>query len=350
MRLWPERLLQVSQAIRDSVDDSRLGSFFDLARLSDPKGLLAEEYDTELSRVLQSLVDCVEDLFQLSENLSVALNGELKIDIKDMQEKVSALASVFSASLNSKGNYQTEESALKRLLALDFSVIARLSDLCTAATMLGMALEEEDDHGVSKYMGWVKTISSNISVLWGLRPHYVLESGRLKEIIMEDVGSSDLDVGLNLAELRSLKQEDKPAYLRELSMIVHAVMEGVRGSSDRISLNEFFDRLSCVSLFISIGFKDVMFCFAELLERGWTGGIKEVGERQMLEIRQPDLGRFTTGFRDELLGEDVTTDVVMERMGLDYYTSLHFIKEMERRGELQLSELEVGPIWRWKEG
>ena len=40
--MWPERLLQVSQAIRDSVDDSRLGSFFNLARLSEPRNLVIE--------------------------------------------------------------------------------------------------------------------------------------------------------------------------------------------------------------------------------------------------------------------------------------------------------------------
>jgi hypothetical protein len=213
-----------------------------------------------------------------------------------------------------------------------------------------MAVEEEDQGGVSGLIERVDAISSRVEALWGLRSQYTLDSGSLRGKFTEEVGPHDFEAGLNLAQLRSLKLDDKPVYLRELSMIVHAVMEEVRGSRDRISLDEFFDRLSCVSLFLSIGFKDVMFCFAELLERGWTGGgIKEVSERQMLEIRQPDLGRLDSKLKDAFRGADVTTKKVMERLGLDYFTSLHIIKEMERSGELKFSEFEVGPLWRWKE-
>ena len=352
--LWPERLLQVSQAIRDSVDDSRLGSFFNLARLSEPRNPVVDEYNAELSRVLHSLVACAVDLFVLSGNLSVALNGELRADINDVHDKVNGLTDLFSSSFESSNPHQLggkdlEEAPLGQLLAIDFAVIAMLSDLCTVATRLSMAVEEEDQDGVSGLIGRVDAISSNVKVLWGLRSQYTLEGGSLRGIIPEEVGLHDFEAGLNLAELRSLKLDDKPIYLRELSMIVHAVMEEVRGSRDRISLNEFFDRLSCVSLFLSIGFKDVMFCFAELLERGWTGGIVDIGERQMLEIRQPDLGRLDSKLKDTFLGADVTTKKVMERLGLDYFTSLHIIKEMERSGELEFAEFEVEPLWRWKE-
>ena len=45
MSLWSERLLQVSLAIRDLVDDSRLGSFFNLARLGEPRNLVIDEYN-----------------------------------------------------------------------------------------------------------------------------------------------------------------------------------------------------------------------------------------------------------------------------------------------------------------
>ena len=351
--MWPERLLQVSQAIRDSVDDSRLGSFFNLARLSEPRNLVIVEYNAELSGVLHSLVACAVELFQLSGNLSVALNGELRAVIKDVHDKVNGLTDLFSSSLKSSNPHQIggkdlEETTLSQLLALDFAVIARLSDLCSAATRLGMAVEEEDQGGVSGLIERVDAISSSVEILWGLRSQYTLDSGSLRGKFTEEVGPHDFEAGLNLAELRSLKLDDKPVYLRELSMIVHAVMEEVRGSRDRISLNEFFDRLSCVSLFLSIGFKDVMFCFAELLERGWTGGIKEVGERQMLEIRQPDLGRLDSKLKDAFRGADVTTKKVMERLGLDYFTSLHIIKEMERSGELEFAEFEVGPLWIWK--
>jgi hypothetical protein len=69
----------------------------------------------------------------------------------------------------------------------------------------------------------------------------------------------------------------------------------------------------------------------------------------MLEIRQPDLGRLDSKLKDTFLGADVTTKKVMERLGLDYFTSLHIIKEMERSGELEFSEFEVGPLWIWKE-
>ena len=352
--MWPERLLQVSQAIRDSVDDSRLGSFFNLARLSEPRNIVIDEYNAELSQVLHSLAACATDLFQLSGNLSVAMNGELRADIKDVHDKVNGLTSLFSSSLDSlnssqMGGKDLDEATFSPLLALDFAVIARLSDLCTAATRLSMAVEAEDQDGVSGLIGRVDAISSNVEVLWGLRSKFTLEGGSLRGIIPEDVGPHDFEAGLHLVELRSLKLEDKPVYLRELSMIVHAVMEEVRGSRDRISLNDFFDRLSCVSLFLSIGFKDVMFCFAELLERGWTGGIKDVGERQMLEIRQPDLERLDSKLKDTFLGADVTTKKVMERLGLDYFTSLHIIKEMERSGKLEFSEFEVGPLWIWKE-
>ena len=347
--MWPERLLQVSQAIRDSVDDSRLGSFFNLARLSEPRNLVIDEYNAELSSVLQSLVACAVDLFQLSGNLSVALNGELRAVIKDVHDKVNGLTDLFSSSLKSSNPHNNEEATVSQLLALDFAVIARLSDLCTAATRLSMAVEEEDQDGVPGLIGRVDAISSNVEVLWRLRSQYMLDGGSLRRVIPEEVGLHDFEAGLNLTELRSLKLEDRPVYLRELSMIVHAVMEEVRGSRDRISLNDFFDRLSCVSLFLSIGFKDVMFCFAELLERGWTGGIKDVGERQMLEIRQPDLGRLDSKLKDMFLGADVTTKKVMERLDLDYFTSLHIIKKMERSGELEFSEFEVGPLWVWKE-
>ena len=88
---------------------------------------------------------------------------------------------------------------------------------------------------------------------------------------------------------------------------------------------------------------------AELLERGWTGGIKDIGERQMLEIRQPDLGCLDSMLKATFPGADVTTKKVREGLGLAYFTSLHIIKEMERSGELELVEFEVGPLWRWKE-
>lgn len=212
-----------------------------------------------------------------------------------------------------------------------------------------MAVEEEDQDRVSELMDGADLISSNVEALWRLRPQHTLEGDSLREGISEEVGVHDFEVGLTLADLRSLKLDDKPVYLRELSMIVHAVMEEVRGSRDRISLNESFDRLSCVSLFLSIGFKDVMFCFAELLERGWTGGIKEVGERQMLEIKQPDLGRLDSKLRDTFFDAEVTTKKVMERLDLDYFTSLHVIKEMERRGELEFAEFKARSLWNWRE-
>jgi len=347
--LWPERLLQVSQAIRDSVDDSRLGSFFNLARLSEPRNLLIDEYNTELSQVLHSLVACVVDLFQLSGTLSMALNGVLRADIDDVHDKVDGLTDLFSSSLRSSKPLQNKGASLNQLLAIDFAVIARLSDLCTAATRLSMAVEEEDQDRVSELMDGADLISSNVEALWRLRPQHTLEGDSLREGISEEVGVHDFEVGLTLADLRSLKLDDKPVYLRELSMIVHAVMEEVRGSRDRISLNESFDRLSCVSLFLSIGFKDVMFCFAELLERGWTGGIKEVGERQMLEIKQPDLGRLDSKLRDTFFDAEVTTKKVMDRLDLDYFTSLHVIKEMERKGELEFAEFKTRSLWHWRE-
>ena len=344
--MWPERLLQVSQAIRDSVDDSRLGSFFNLARLSEPRNLLIDEYNAELSQVLNSLVSCVNDLLEVSENLAVALNGGLRADINNVHSKVENLTGLFS-SLESDP-VQVEGDTINRLLTFDFAVIARFSDLCTAATQLSMAMEEEDLDRISGPSGWVEVVTSNIEALWSFRSQHIIGGSNLIGRIPEEAGSHDIEAGIALAGLRSLKLDDKPVYLRELSMVVHAVMEEVRGSRDRISLNEFFDRLSCVSLFLSIGFKDVMFCFAELLERGWTGGIMDVGGRQMLEIRQPDLERLDSKLKDAFLGEDVTTKKVVEKLGLDYYTSLHIIKDLERRGGLELAEFEVGPIWRWR--
>ena len=346
--MWPERLLQVSQAIRDSVDDSRLAPFFNLARLSEPRDLRIDEYNAELLRVLHSLVACAGDLLHLSGNLSVALNGELKADINDLNDKVNNLTDLFSSSVEPSRTPQTGGATLRQLLALDFAVIARLSDLNAAATKLSIVIEEEDQNCVSGLLGWVTSLSSNVELLWELRPQYTRVDDNLRGFIPEEVGSHDFEVGLHLVKLRSLKLDDKHVYLRELSMIVHAVMEEVRGSRERMSLNEFFDRLSCVSLFLSIGFKDVMFCFAELLERGWTGGIMDVGGRQMLEIRQPDLERLDSKLKDAFLGEDVTTKKVVEKLGLDYYTSLHIIKDLERRGGLELAEFEVGPIWRWR--
>jgi hypothetical protein len=346
MHLWPERLLQVSQAIRDSVDDSRLGSFFNLARLSEPRNLLIADYNAEMSQVLHSLVSCVTELLQVSENLAVALKGGLRTEINNVHSKVEGLTGLFSSWESDP--LQVEGDPIYQLLAFDFAVIARLSDLCTAATQLSMAIEEEDHDRVSGLSGEVEVVTSNIEALWSFRSQHILVGTNLTDNIPEEAKSHDLKAGLAIAGLRYLKQEDKPVYLRELSMVVHAVMEEVRGSRDRISLNEFFDRLSCVSLFLSIGFKDVMFCFAELLERGWTGGIMDVGGRQMLEIRQPDLGRLDSQLKDAFLGADVTTKTIMERLNLDYFTSLHIIKDLERRGGLELAEFEVGPIWRWR--
>lgn len=350
--MWPERLLQISQAIRDSVDDSRLGSFFNLARLSEPRNIVIDEYNAELSQVLHSLVTCAVDLFQLSGNLSVAMNGELRADIKDVHDKVNGLTSLFSSSLDSlnssqMGGKDLDEATFSPLLALDFAVIARLSDLCTAATRLSMAVEEEDQDGFPGLIGRVDAISSNVEVLWVVRSQYTLDGGSLREVIPEEVGLHDFEAGLNLAELRSLKLENKPVYLRELSMIVHAVMEEVRGSRDRISLNEFFDRLSCVSLFLSIGFKDVMFCFAELLERGWTGGIKDVGERQMLEIRQPELNDLEKKLFERMKWNRITTEKVMEVLELDYFTSYHIIKNLERQGLLKIQTFKQESEWKF---
>jgi len=347
--LWPERLLQISQAIRDSVDGSRLGSFFNLARLSEPGSISIEDYEAELLQVLHTLAACALDLLKLSANLSVTLNGELKAGIKVVFERVGGLAELYSPLGGPSTLYLTGGVTLTQLQALDFAVIAGLSDLCTAATGLSMAVEEEDHDNVSGYLMWADSLSSNVLELWERRPKFAHEGDGSSSVSPKEAKLYDFEAGLHLAKLRSLKLNDKPAYLRELSMIVHAVMEEVRGSREWISLNEFFDRLSCVSLFLSIGFKDVMFCFAELLERGWTGGIKDVGERQMLEIRQPDLGRLDSKLKDVFLGAEVSTNNVMERLRLDYFTSLHIIKEMERRGELEQEEFKVGPLWRWKE-
>ncbi|TRO46293.1 hypothetical protein E2P65_05975, partial [Candidatus Bathyarchaeota archaeon] len=326
--MWPERLLQISQAIRDSVDGSRLGSFFNLARLSEPGNLSIEEYDAELLQVLQSLAACALDLFKLSDNLSVTLNEDLRAEIDGVYDRVDGLADLFSTSGEPSTLNLAGGATLAQRQALDFVVIAGLSDLCTAATGLSMAVEEEDQAGVSAYLMWVDSLSSNVEKLWSRRPQFDHGGDGPSRVTPEEARSNDFEAGLHLAKLRSLKLDDRPAYLKELSMIVHAVMEEVRGSREWMSLNEFFDRLSCVSLFLSIGFKDVMFCFAELLERGWTGGIKDVGDRQMLEIRQPDLGRLYSKLKEASMDAKVSTDMVMEKLELDYFTSLHIIKEM----------------------
>jgi predicted HTH transcriptional regulator len=90
-----------------------------------------------------------------------------------------------------------------------------------------------------------------------------------------------------------------------------------------------------------------MFCFAELLERGWTGGIKDVGERQMLEIRQPDLKHLEKKLIDRMRWNRITSAQVMDVLNLDYYTSYHIIKNLERQGILKKQIFRQASEWKF---
>ena len=347
--MWPERLYQVAQAIRSTVDESELSTFFDLASLSQPEAFEYEdEYRAQVLAVHQTLLVCASALHKLSVDLSAPLEAGLKDSVNGAVRELTRTRGLFSYARNGENPITGlgDPNEFGILVAFNFALIAVMSDLCTTASKLSMSVEEADTEKASYYLVDVEKKTSDIGELWSARPRDGFDEDSVTQSL-SGVGLYDFKVGVRLNDLRFMRGVDKPLYLRELSKIVHVAMEDVRGSRDFVPLNEFYDRLSCVSLFLSIGFNDVMFCFAELLERGWVGRIQDVGGRQVLEITRPQLDELYADFERALRGEAITTDSVMRDLDLDFFTAFHLIKDLERSGVLMPDEFNSEPAWRW---
>ncbi len=353
--MWPERLLHVSQTIREIADDEVRGELFRLAQMRTPRTYSELSlYDSQFIGVIRSLMKSAVDQIRVAENLATPLDTEVRDAIKRTIMDLRTLLSRFGPSgsddfSSAQGDLMNANEIFNALPVFDFVVMSRVSDLSYASSRLSMEVEEMNIVSVKRQADDIGTIIQGIVRLWEMREPSFLVSADLKEgggLSSREL--RDLDVGSQLVLLRELRKENNMAYLKELTLLVHASVEQVRGTQSSVSLNEFYDRLSCISFFLDVGFKGVMFCFAELLERGWIGGLKDVGGRQMLEIKQPELGHLEAELREAMEGAEVTTDFIVNEMNWDYFTALHIVKKLERQGDLVLDEGSGGVSWRWR--
>lgn len=352
--MWPERLLQVSQTIREIADDEVRGELFRLAQMRTPRTYSELSlYDSQFKGVIRSLMKSAFDQIRVAESLATPLGTGVRDAINGTITDFRALLSLLGPSgsddfSSAQEDLMNADEVFNALPVFDFVVMSRVSDLSYASSRLSMEVEEMNIDPVKRQAEDIGAIIQGVVRLWEMREPSFLVSADLREgggLSSREL--RDLDVGSQLVLLRELRKENNMAYLKELTLLVHASVEQVRGARSSVSLNEFYDRLSCISFFLDVGFKGVMFCFAELLERGWIGGLKDVGGRQMLEIKQPELGHLEAELREAMEGAEVTTDFIVNEMNWDYFTALHIVKKLERQGDLVLDEGSGGVSWHW---
>jgi len=354
--LWPERLLQVALNIRGMIDDTGTAAFYQLAQLSEIHDMEdLERYDRQYRNVLSALNDSSSNLMGVAVNLSTPLGDELSSKVREARRKIGAISSTIEATppvstLIDQDQWRENEALFTSLTSFDFIPLARASDIGMYASRLSLALEEGSVEEASNLLEKLEGGISTFPVLWEWRKPQHFNVKLSSDGIPADLGTSDLELSLHLTRLRGFQREGKSDYLEELAMLVHAAVEDSRGSSPTISLTEFYDSLSSVSLFMDIRMKDVTFCLAELLERGWIGGVKERRGREIIQLRQPQVEHIQEGLREKLGGSEVTVEGAMGEMGLDYFTAYHVIRRLEREGELLPEEGITGiREWHWRE-
>lgn len=353
--MWPERLLQVAKTIRGMVDDAGMAELFQLAQMYAPRTPdELSEYDSQFRLVLESLSKSIMSQLLVAENLSIPSSGSLKDDVEKVAKDFDSLSGRFMSSESLFRSTNPVKADLQGQLynvlpAFDFVLISRVSDVGLISSRISLAVEELDVDLAAKHVETLGLVISDLERLMEFRDPVTLLSGDLKESgALNDSEFNDLDAGSQLALMREIRTGDRLLYLKELAPLVHAAVEEVRGSESSISLDEFYDGFSSISLFLDVGFKDVMFCFAELLERGWIGGVKDRGGRQMLEIVQSDTGHLVSALKDKMGVDEVTTSDVMEKLSWDYFAAIHVIKELERGNELVPDDgPRAGLRWHW---
>ncbi|UCD45620.1 MAG: hypothetical protein JSV27_03800 [Candidatus Bathyarchaeota archaeon] len=353
--MWPERLLQVAKTIRGMVDDAGMGELFQLVQMfatRTPDELL--EYDSQFRRVLESLSKSIMSQLRVAENLSIPSSGSMKDDVEKVAKDLDSQSVRFMSSESSFRFTNPVKADLQGQLynvlpEFDFVLISRLSDVGLFSSRISLAVEELDFDMSAKHVETLGLVVSDLERLMKFRTPVTLLSGGLKEHgALNGSELGDLDAGSQLALMREIRNGERLLYLKELALLDHAAVEEVRASESSTSLDEFYDGFSSVSLFLDVGFKDVLFCFAELLERGWIGGVKDRDGRQVLKIVQPDTGHLVSALREKMGVNEVTISDVMEKLRWDYFTAIHVIKELERGKELVPDDSpRAGLRWRW---
>ena len=97
--MWPERLLHVSQTIREIADDDVRGELFRLAHMRTPRtyGELSL-YDSQFRGVMRSLMKSAVNQLRVAENLATPLDTGIRDVIKRTMRDLGALLTRFGPS------------------------------------------------------------------------------------------------------------------------------------------------------------------------------------------------------------------------------------------------------------
>lgn len=356
--MWPERLLRVAHIVRELMSGPRIADFFQLIQLSEPRSLgEVEAYNAQCRHVLGALIEVSLRLLEVADKLSIPMGSRLRSEVEAARQNVQEAAYQIEATrpLHLQLRPLSSEDAslvVSNLPAYDFVPIARAAALGAAVSKLCIVLEEERAR-CSEQLERVNSLASEFLRVWEWRsPENLCVSGpEMTEAFHRAFGSSaDLDVGLKLSSLRRWRRSDRQRFHEEAVKIVHATVEEVRGHDALVALPVFHAQLSAVTFFLDVGMNDVMVCLADLKNRGWVEGMEEKRGREVLVLRQPDIENLVSDLKKRLGEEEVTTRRAVEAMGWDYFTSLHLVKQLELRGELEPDEDTFGErIWRWRD-
>jgi len=340
------------------MSSQEMADFLQLSQLSEPRGLgEVEAYDRQYKHVLKAILEEALRLLEAAGSLSVPLGRRIREEGEAARQGVQEAASLVEAArpLHILLRPLSSEAAGRAALNLpgyDFAPLAGAAALGAAASRLCLVLEAEEPKRGLELMKRVRSLAAEFASRWRWRTpeNLTVSEAEMFDLFSRDFGSSlDLDVGFKLSSLRRWRRSAKQRYLRNLVKLVHAAIEEVRGSGVEVSLPEFHARLSDVALFLDVGMNDLMVCLADLKNRGWVEGMTERRGRQLLLLRQPDVEHLVTSLKESLGDAAVTTEGAVEAQGWDYFTALHVIKQLERRGELKPDEDGGGCTWRWVE-
>lgn len=130
--MWPERLLHVSQTIREIADDEVRGELFRLAQMRTPRTYSELSlYDSQFIGVIRSLMKSAVDQIRVAENLATPLDTEVRDAIKRTIMDLRTLLSRFGPSgsddfSSAQGDLMNANEIFNALPVFDFGNVEGL--------------------------------------------------------------------------------------------------------------------------------------------------------------------------------------------------------------------------------